>query len=72
MSRKGAMREFNARDVVQKLEKQGIYVHAASKEGIVEEAPGAYKNVDDVVRIAEGAGLSKRVVRLVPLGVVKG
>ena len=72
MSRKGAMREFNARDVVQKLEKKGIYVHAASKEGIVEEAPGAYKNVDDVVRIAEGAGLSKRVVRLVPLGVVKG
>ena len=40
--------------------------------GIVEEAPGAYKNVEDVVRIAEGAGLTKIVARMVPLGVVKG
>jgi len=42
------------------------------RAGIVEEAPGAYKNVEDVVRVAEGAGLTKIVARMVPLGVVKG
>ena len=40
--------------------------------GVAEEAGGAYKNVDDVVEATETAGLSKRVVRLVPLGNIKG
>ena len=39
---------------------------------MTEEAPGAYKDVEEVVRVAEGAGLTRRVARLVPLGVVKG
>ena len=72
LSRKAAERTFRANDVVRDLEKKGIYIHASSKAGIVEEAPGAYKNVEDVVRIAEGAGLTKIVARVVPLGVVKG
>jgi tRNA-splicing ligase RtcB len=72
MSRKAATRAFEARDVVRSLEDRGIYLHAASRAGIVEEAPGAYKNVEDVVRVAEGAGLTKIVARMVPLGVVKG
>ncbi|HWM49900.1 MAG TPA: RtcB family protein, partial [Thermoplasmata archaeon] len=72
MSRKAATRIFEARDVVRSLEERGIYLHAASRAGIVEEAPGAYKNVEDVVRVAEGAGLTKIVARMVPLGVVKG
>ena len=72
MSRKGATRMFDAREVVRSLEKRGIYLHAGSRAGIVEEAPGAYKNVEDVVRVAEGAGLTKIVARMVPLGVVKG
>ena len=72
MSRKAASRTYDAREVVKSLDKRGIYLRAASRAGIVEEAPGAYKNVEDVVRVAEGAGLTKIVARLVPLGVVKG
>ncbi|MEK6851462.1 MAG: RtcB family protein [Candidatus Thermoplasmatota archaeon] len=72
MSRKAATRKFRANEVRQALAAKGIYLHAASQAGIVEEAPGAYKNVEDVVRVAEGAGLTKIVARMVPLGVVKG
>jgi tRNA-splicing ligase RtcB (3'-phosphate/5'-hydroxy nucleic acid ligase) len=72
MSRKAASRKYQANEVVRSLEKRGIYLRAASRSGIVEEAPGAYKNVEDVVRVAEGAGLTKIVARMVPLGVVKG
>lgn len=72
MSRAAATRKFRASDVLQTLNERGIYLRAASKAGIVEEAPGAYKNVEDVVRVAEGAGLTKIVARVVPLGVVKG
>ena len=72
MSRAAATRTYRANDVVRALGDRGIYLHAATKAGIVEEAPGAYKNVEDVVRVAEGAGLTKIVARMVPLGVVKG
>jgi tRNA-splicing ligase RtcB len=72
MSRKAATRKYDANEVVRSLDKRGIYLRAASRAGIVEEAPGAYKDVEDVVRVAEGAGLTKIVARLVPLGVVKG
>jgi tRNA-splicing ligase RtcB len=72
MSRAAATRKYRANEVVQNLNERGIYLRAASRAGIVEEAPGAYKNVEDVVRVAEGAGLTKIVARMVPLGVVKG
>ncbi|MBI4416813.1 MAG: RtcB family protein [Euryarchaeota archaeon] len=72
MSRAAATRKYRANEVATALAGKGIYLHAASKAGIVEEAPGAYKNVEDVVRVAEGAGLTKVVARVVPLGVVKG
>ncbi len=72
MSRAAATRQYRANEVVRALSDRGIYIHAATKAGIVEEAPGAYKNVEDVVRVAEGAGLTKIVARMVPLGVVKG
>jgi len=72
MSRTSATRKFSANDVVSLLSSRGIYIRAASKDGIVEEAPGAYKDVDDVVRIAHGAGISKMVARLKPIGVMKG
>jgi len=72
MSRAAATRKYRANDVRAALAAKGIYLHAASQAGIVEEAPGAYKNVEDVVRVAEGAGLTKIVARVVPLGVVKG
>jgi len=54
------------------LNQRGIYIRAASKDGIVEEAPDAYKDIDDVFRVADGAGISKMVARMRPLGVVKG
>jgi tRNA-splicing ligase RtcB len=72
LSRHAAVRAFRYEDVTRTLGAQGIIVRAASREGVTEEAPGAYKNVDEVVNVAEGAGLTKRVARLVPLGVVKG
>ena len=52
--------------------RDGIYVKAASKEVLTEEAPQAYKRIDDVVRVVEGAGISKLVAKLKPLGVMKG
>jgi len=72
LSRHAAVREFRYEDVTRALHGRGIIVRSASREGVTEEAPGAYKNVEEVVRVAEGAGLTRRVVRLVPLGVVKG
>ncbi|HEY5539442.1 MAG TPA: RtcB family protein [Thermoplasmata archaeon] len=72
MSRAAATRKYRPNEVMKALSDKGIYLHAASKAGIVEEAPGAYKDVEHVVRVAEGAGLTTIVARMVPLGVVKG
>ncbi len=72
MSREAAVRKFDKNQVLKSLRERGIYVKAATREGVVEEAPGAYKNIDEVVRIADGAGISRLVARLVPLGVMKG
>jgi tRNA-splicing ligase RtcB (3'-phosphate/5'-hydroxy nucleic acid ligase) len=72
LSRHAAVRRFRYEEVTRKLSEQGIVVRAASREGVTEEAPGAYKDVEEVVRVAEGAGLTRRVARLRPLGVVKG
>jgi tRNA-splicing ligase RtcB (3'-phosphate/5'-hydroxy nucleic acid ligase) len=72
LSRHAAVRTFRYDEVTRSLAGRGIIVRSTSKEGVTEEAPGAYKNVEEVVRVAEGAGLTRRVARLVPLGVVKG
>jgi len=72
MSREAAVRKFDKNRVISSLREKGIFVKAATREGIVEEAPGAYKNIDEVVRIADGAGISRLVARLTPLGVMKG
>jgi tRNA-splicing ligase RtcB (3'-phosphate/5'-hydroxy nucleic acid ligase) len=72
LSRHAANRTFRYEEVTRGLAGRGIVVRSASREGITEEAPGAYKDVEEVVRVAEGAGLTRRVARLVPLGVVKG
>jgi len=72
LSRHAAVRRFRFDEVTRALAAKGIVVRAASREGVTEEAPGAYKDVEEVVRVAEGAGLTRRVARLVPLGVVKG
>jgi len=72
MSRTAAMKTFRADEVRAKLEQQGIYLRAASKSGVAEEAPGVYKDVEDVVNIAHSSGIALRVARMRPLGVVKG
>jgi len=72
MSRKKATNKWRGEQVVEELKKRGIYVHPASFKVAAEEAPGAYKNIRKVVDIAHNAGISKKVVKLVPLGVVKG
>ncbi|UCF04867.1 MAG: RtcB family protein [bacterium] len=71
-SRKRALREYRGERIIGDLSKQGILVKVHSKRGAAEEAPGAYKDVDHVVSIMEGAGVNKRVVRLRPLICVKG
>jgi tRNA-splicing ligase RtcB (3'-phosphate/5'-hydroxy nucleic acid ligase) len=72
LSRHAAVRAFRYDEVTRQLSARGIVVRSASREGVTEEAPGAYKDVEAVVRVAEGAGLTRRVARLLPLGVVKG
>ena len=72
MSRHQALKRWKGEEVVQNLMSKGIYVHPASWKVAAEEAPDAYKNIKNVVEIAHGAGLSKKVVKLTPLGVVKG
>jgi tRNA-splicing ligase RtcB (3'-phosphate/5'-hydroxy nucleic acid ligase) len=72
MSRTAARKSPHAQNARQRLEERGIFVRAESRDGISEEIPEAYKDVDAVVEIVERAGLSKRVARLKPMGVIKG
>lgn len=72
MSRRAATRKFRVDQVKSLLSQRGIYIRAASRDGIVEEAPDAYKDIEDVVRVAHGAGISRMIARMRPLGVVKG
>ncbi len=72
MSRHQALREVSGRELERRLRARGIEVRGASSRGLAEETPEAYKDVTAVVAAAEGAGLCRKVARLVPLGVVKG
>ncbi|MDH5438378.1 MAG: RtcB family protein [Candidatus Bathyarchaeota archaeon] len=72
MSRTAAKRRFWGGDVKKALEQRGIFVRAASQVILAEEADLAYKNVDRVVEVSDKVGIATRVVRLVPLSVVKG
>jgi tRNA-splicing ligase RtcB len=72
MSRTRATKQIRGSELRQQLELQGIVVRCPSNKGLAEEAPFAYKDVERVVEVVEHAGLARRVVRLVPIGVVKG
>ena len=72
MSRTAAKKSAYAQNARQRLEDQGIIVRSETRDGITEEIPEAYKDVDAVVNVVHNAGLSKRVARLKPIGVVKG
>jgi tRNA-splicing ligase RtcB len=56
----------------QELEARGVIARAQSRKGLAEEQPKAYKNVDDVVEVVHNAGLSHKVARMRPIGVIKG
>jgi tRNA-splicing ligase RtcB len=72
MSRKQAMKVSQGRAIVRELEDQGITIRSAGKATVREEIPEAYKDVSQVVDVVFGAGISKKVVRLRPMGVIKG
>jgi len=72
MSREAAIRRYKSYQITSDLEKRGILVKAATEETISEEAPGAYKSIDDVVEVSHQLGIVKKVVRLVPIVVTKG
>ncbi|OPY32651.1 MAG: tRNA-splicing ligase RtcB [Methanomassiliicoccales archaeon PtaU1.Bin124] len=72
MSREAAMRKYTVNGIRHDLEQQGIYIKATTKDGILEEAPGAYKDVDEVIDVVTSAGLTKAVAKLTPIGVMKG
>jgi tRNA-splicing ligase RtcB (3'-phosphate/5'-hydroxy nucleic acid ligase) len=72
LSRTAARKEIHGAELRRQLEQQGIAVRSPSNKGLAEEAPFAYKDVEGVVDVVQRAGLARRVVRLVPIGVVKG
>jgi tRNA-splicing ligase RtcB (3'-phosphate/5'-hydroxy nucleic acid ligase) len=72
MSRTAAKKSPYAVNAKQRLEDQGVIVRSETRDGISEEIPEAYKDVDAVINVVHNAGLSKRVARLKPMGVVKG
>lgn len=72
MSRNEANSKFRGEDVKKNLEKKNIRLKSASWKGVSEEAPEVYKDIDEVIKVTEKAGISKAVARLRPIGVIKG
>jgi tRNA-splicing ligase RtcB len=71
-SRAAAKRQLQGRDVLAAMEAKGITVRAGSLSGLAEEASESYKDVNDVVNVVQGAGISKKVARTRPIAVIKG
>jgi tRNA-splicing ligase RtcB (3'-phosphate/5'-hydroxy nucleic acid ligase) len=72
MSRKAAKKQVQGRELRDKLKEKGIFIQAGSMSGLAEEAPIAYKDVDNVVEVVNKAGIANKVVKLKPCVVVKG
>ncbi len=72
MSRAAAIREARGRSIEKELEEKGIIVIGRGRKGVAEEQPAAYKDVNEVVDVVHRAGIAKRVVRMRPIGVIKG
>jgi tRNA-splicing ligase RtcB len=71
-SRTAATKSVNLNVLLKNLESKGIIVKASGRGTIVEEAPEAYKDINDVAGVVHNAGISKRVCRMRPVGVIKG
>lgn len=72
MSRTQARKQFRAKTLLQDMATRGIYVRAVSRSGLAEEAGAAYKDIDAVIEAVDSAGVSRKVVRMLPIGNVKG
>ena len=72
MSRSKARRNYTENDVKQSLNDKGIFIKALTRDGVVEETPQAYKDVDAVVNVSHNLGIATKVAKLVPIGVIKG
>jgi len=72
MSRTQATKRWHGREVIDELAERGILIRSPSQRGVAEEAPGAYKDVTEVVDAADRAGLARKVARLEPLVCIKG
>lgn len=72
LSRSQAKKDYVAEDIEKDLSEKGIKIKATSKNVIAEEAPGAYKDVDSVVRVSDSTGIAKLVAKVKPLAVTKG
>ncbi|MCG3136177.1 MAG: RNA-splicing ligase RtcB [Phycisphaerae bacterium] len=72
MSRSAAIRAARGRSIHRELLDRGVYARARGRQGLDEEQPDAYKNVIEVVNVLHQAGISQRVARLRPIGVIKG
>jgi len=72
MSRSHAKRIHTLDEVKNNLISKGIYVKSMTKNGLIEETPDAYKDVDMVADVSHNVGIATKAVRLVPLGVIKG
>ena len=72
MSRSKARRNFTEDNVKKSLNEKGIFIKALTRDGVVEETPQAYKDVDAVVNVSHNLGIATKVAKLVPIGVIKG
>jgi len=71
-SRSKASKNFKGEEVQKNLQKKGIEVKSGSWKSLAEEAPEVYKDIDEVVKVVDELGISKKIVRLKPLAVIKG
>ncbi|WP_435335720.1 RtcB family protein [Haloarchaeobius sp. TZWWS8] len=72
LSRTQAKKDFPSGELQESLRAKGIYVKARSKATLAEEAPGAYKDVDEVIRVSDALGIGTKVARLKPMANIKG
>ncbi len=72
MSRSKARRDYTDSSVRSDLDRHGIVIKALTRNGVVEEAPQAYKDVDAVVNVSHSLGIATKVAKLIPIGVIKG
>jgi tRNA-splicing ligase RtcB len=72
MSRAAAIKASKGRSIHREMEDRGVLVMSAAKGTLAEEIPEAYKDIDEVINVVHGAGLSRKVAKLRAVGCIKG